>query len=435
LFANIHYNFKNNHIYLWEYDKNGQRNLIEEQYKPYCFVKDKNGTYKDLFGNPCRLKEFDDYYAQKEYVKNYPTYEGDIDPDSRFLIDRYHDVDLLANLPPLCIHIIDIETRGDEGFPKSSNIKDEILCITIFSTHDKKFHTFGTQPYSGKEETEYIHCSDEKDLLKQYFKWHRSHYPDVITGWYVDKFDIPYIMDRAIMLFGEIFMKKYSPVNEVEIQIGETYKDYRVSGISILDYKNLYSKYTMNEQESYSLNYISKVELGKEKLKYEGSLADLWRDDWTKFIDYNIHDVQLVKELDERLGFITLTQVQSYFSRVPMNKIDSSIRKFDNYLLTILKPLNIVLPTSVRKEKVEIPGGYVADVCNGFFKNIVSFDFLSLYPHIMFALNLSPETYFGKIIPVNKTKHKILADNEIMYTNIDLQSIVDGEDYILEVYE
>jgi len=431
LFANIYYNFHNNHIYLWEYDKEGNRQLIEVPYVPYCYIPDKNGSFKDLFGKSCRRKEFSDYGAQREYTKNYESFEGDITPDSRFLIDKYHDKDLLSNLPELNIHFIDIEVSHDDGQPKSGNIKDEILLITVYSSKTKIYHTFGTKNYTGKEKIEYHHCDDEKELLKQYFKWHRSNYPDIITGWFSNRFDIPYILDRTFMLFGEGFLKKYSPVNEVEQRISEDYKDYIICGITLLDYMDLDSKYTQNERESHKLDYVAKSILGYGKLEYEGSLSQLWKDDWNKFVDYNVHDVRLVKEIDERSAFITLTQVQSYFSRVPFHRVDSAMKKFENYLMTLLKSENIVLPTAVRKEKESIPGGYVKETIVGFFRRLISGDFTSLYPHLMFALNLSPETFVGKIGLTTGDKQKDLADNGLMYPCLDVPSLVDEDWYEL----
>lgn len=428
MFANIHYSYNKNLISLWEYNSDGQRNLIEEKYISYCYVGDPNGNFKDLYGKTCRRKEFADYMAQREFVKNYETFEGDIAPDSRFLIDRYYNTDLLQSPPELDIHILDIEVSHNNGMPKSDVIEDEILLITVYSTKTKTWHTFGTKNYTGSKKVEYHHCEDEKDLLKQYFKYHRSSYPDVLSGWFSSRFDYPYILDRAIILFGEGFLKKYSPVGDIELKNFGDYKEYNIGGIAQLDYIDLYKKYSVNESESYKLNYIAQKELGKGKLAFEGSLNELWKEDWNKFVDYNIEDVELVKEIHERLDFIGLTQSQAYLSKVPLNKVDSAIRKFDNYLLSVLKPLNIVLPTAKRRDEVSIPGGYVSEIQRGFYKYITSYDFTSLYPHLMFALNLSPETFVAVVEPLNE-KHKILLDNGIIYTHIDLESILDNEEF------
>lgn len=283
-YANVFFARKKdgNKIYLYEYDENGQRQLIEEDYKPYCYVPSKDGEYKDLLGNPCKRKDFDSYYdQQKPYVKEHKTYEGDVMPEDRFLIDRYHDKNILDNIPTLNIHVIDIETDSSKGFPQAERIEDEILLITVYSNITKKYHVFGTQDYTPKaKNVEYNYCDDERELLKKYFRWHIQNFPDVITGWNSKGFDIPYVLDRTLH-YSKSMYKRYSPFKNVRettgIFKGMENREYIVAGITQLDYLHLYREFSINESESYTLNHISHIELGEEKLKFDGTLFSLWK--------------------------------------------------------------------------------------------------------------------------------------------------------------
>lgn len=413
MFANVHYNYHTNQIHFWEY-KNGIKTLYKEDYSAYCFVHDKEGDYTDIFGKACKRVNFRNYKRQRDYADSRPTLEGDIQPADRFIIDRYHDKDILSDIPNLHVHFMDIETKADKGFPEASRLEDEITLITVYSSKEKKYISFGIKPYTALDDNvEYHHCKDERDLLKKYFRWHRRDFPDVITGWHSNYFDIPYILDRAELLCGETFAASFSPVKSIRLKHFGM-REYEVSAIVLLDYKVLYQDYSINERSSYKLDNIAEIELGEKKLTFDGHIKDLWKTDWNRYVNYNIKDVALIIRFDEKFDFIKLTQVQAYMSKVPLNKVNSSIKKLDNYLISLLKPDKVVVPTAKRQEKVKFPGGFVAKPIRGLHKNIVSFDYTSLYPHIMFSLNLSPETFVGEI-----TNEYSMPYKDLDFTKID----------------
>lgn len=431
MFANIYFNYRKNSIHLWEYDKDGVRQEIVDEYKPYAYIYDKSGKYHDLYGKPCKRKEFPDVKTQKEFVKSWDTLEGDISPECRYIVDRYYDKDLLSYIPKLNMHIVDIEVDSTIGFPIVDNPICQIYLISIYSTKTNKITTFGTKEYQGKLPIDYIYCRDEKELLQSYFKWHSKDYPDVISGWNSYGFDIPYIIERAKFIINESFIDKYSPVHDVQIKEYEQ-KFIDIGGIVQLDYIDLYKTYNLVEQESYRLDYIAQQELGEKKLKYVGTLDKLREDDWYKYVEYNVKDVYLVKKLHDKFDFITLVQGQAYLNKVPLDKVNSAMRKFDGYLMSLLKPLKIVLPTAKRQEGEIIPGGYVKDVRSGFYKHVATYDYTSLYPSIMFALNLSNETYVGKIELTTGKKQMVQADNGEWYPFLDLENIIDDDIYSMK---
>lgn len=421
-FSNIFYDYKTGKIHLWEY-LNGAREHVEEEYKPYCYLYDNNGEFRDINGKKCKKKEFETWSNQKNYVEKYTnrTLEGDISPEDRFLIDRYAHIPEITDFPIFNIHYIDIECKADKGFPSATNIDNEITLISIYSTVTKKIYVFGAYDYTPTDKfVEYIWCEDEMDLLKKYFRWHKENMPDVITGWNCEGFDIPYILNRGKYIISETFTNRYSPINIVR---DNRNGGYDIAGISVLDYLNLYKQFAINQRESYSLDYISNTELGEGKVKFDGSLNELMTKDWKRYVEYNIKDVMLVKRLEDKLGYIKLVQGQSYACRVPLKRYGSSIRKFDNYLMSLLKPKKLVVPTAMRHEMSSIPGGYVSEPQVGYFKHVVGYDFTSLYPHIIMALNISPDSYIGTldgnhtefdIYKIEENKHYHLEGKEVL---------------------
>lgn len=297
-YANVYFSRKKtgDTIYLYEYDKNGQRQLIEEEYESYCYIPSDDGDYKDLLGNPCKKKVFDSYYGdQKPYVKDKTTYEGDLAPADRFIIDRYHDKNILENIPQLHIHFIDIETDSSKGFPDATRLSDEILLITVYSNVTKKYHVFGIKDYTPEaDNVEYNYCEDERELLKKYFKWHTQNFPDIITGWNSKWFDIPYILDRTLH-YSENMHKRYSPFKNVREVVNPRVtfnnREFDVAGITQLDYLDMFKEFSINESESYTLNHISHKELGEEKLKFDGTLFTLWKGEM---------DVDVNEEYDQK---------------------------------------------------------------------------------------------------------------------------------------
>jgi DNA polymerase elongation subunit (family B) len=414
MFSNIYFNTKKNIIHLWEYDKEGVRTHHEIDYTPYAYVYDDKGTYKDLYGKSCRRKEFSDIWSQKEYVKNYATLEGDIQPECRYIVDRYYADDLLAYLPKLHMHIVDIETSAD-GFPIYNKPECKIYLISVYSTKSGRTTTFGLNEYHGNSDVDYVFCKTEEDLIKNYFKFHRSDYPDILSGWFCDQFDFPYIIQRAGYLLGESFTEKFSPVGDVRLRERDDRTIVEIGGITILDYMQLYKDYSKKEMDAYRLDYISEQELGDKKVPYEGTLDEFRIRDWNGFTDYNIKDVNLVKRIDDKFKFVNLIQGLAYLNRVPLGKVESTSKLVDGYLLSTCKPMNIVLPTAKKNHSSgKIPGGFVMEIKRGFYPKVATYDFKSLYPSIIFALNLSPEMFVGKITMLDGTS----------FTDIDLEQLI-----------
>jgi DNA polymerase elongation subunit (family B) len=384
----------------------GRRVKLKLDYNPTLYIPtDQPSKFKDIHGRtlgsvqPGTMRDCRDFVKQYKDVQNFEIY-GQQRYEYAFLADKFpNDVDW--DISKLLIANIDIEVASENGFPDPTDANEEVVSIAM--RIGKKFVVLGCGDYNNtNKNVEYIKCHDEAYLLKRFMTIWSADYPDIITGWYVKFFDIPYLINRMIKLFGEEFAKKISPWNyfserTIVIQ-GREQRSYVPSGIAILDYKELYTKFAPQgaSQESYTLNSICALELGERKLDYEeyGSLHTLYRDNYQLFIDYNIRDVTLVGLLEDKLKLIELALTLAYDSRSNYDDVFTQVRMWDNIIYNHLLKKNIIIPpTKFTGKDSAYVGAYVKDPIIGMHEWIASFDLNSLYPHLIMQFNISPDMF------------------------------------------
>ena len=401
-----------NDIYLRGYE-NGQRVQHIIPYKPFLFVHTKGTSptqYRNLKGTPVDRIDFGSVSEARDFIKRYGEVSGmTIYGMNNFVgpfINDYYPGSIDYDPKQISIVNIDIEVAADQGFPDIATANKPITAITM-----KKNDTFvvlGCGEFvTDDPKIKYMNCKDEQELLIKFLDVWRSKWfaPDVVTGWNVEFFDIPYIINRIKRVLGESMAKKLSPweiIHEKEVAVGtrKAQMTYTPLGISILDYMQLYKKFSFTMQESYSLNYIANAELGEKKTDYSefDSLFDLYKKDYQKFIEYNIRDVELVARLDDKLKFIEQVFALAYDGKVNYQETFTTVRMWDTIIHNYLLSKNIVVPQmKVGNKEEKIIGGYVKDPQVGMHKWVVSFDLNSLYPHIIMQYNISPETYVGRV--------------------------------------
>tara|TARA_R110000772_G_scaffold2311_6_gene7997 strand:- start:726 stop:3236 length:2511 start_codon:yes stop_codon:yes gene_type:complete len=391
------------------YDDEGKRFSYKEPCEPYLFVAPYNGPsdYKTLDGRSVKRIDFESPREAQSYIaanKDMANREVFGLPmfGYTFINDTYkdfvkYDADLVRGLN------FDIEVAADEGFPDINAAEKEVTAIT-FKYKDRTV-AFGCQPYKPKnKKVLYLHCDNEAMLLTKFVECFRAVDPDYLTGWNIEGFDIPYIINRIKKIVGDDLANKLSPFGILKERIvemhGKENKLYDIVGVSTLDYMQLYKKFKLVMQESYSLNHIAHVELGEKKLDYSehDSLFDLYLHDWEKFMDYNIQDVELVERLDDKLKYIEQALAIAYDAKVNYQDVFTSVRLWDVIIHNYLLDKNIVVPHLKIEDRTRgIEGGYVKDPHIGMHKWVVSFDLNSLYPHLIMQYNISPETWKGKI--------------------------------------
>ena len=337
----------------------------------------------------------------KDFIKTYenamPVY-GQTNYAYQYIEENYKG-DVKFDSDQMKIVAIDIETANEEsGFPHPKYANEEILLITIMDLKTKSTKIFGSRPYDGKHNNDFVLCRDENQLLQQFVMHWQQRIPDIVTGWNIDNFDIPYIINRLFRTVGEDYVKKLSPwsvINERTKKVNNVEQQtYDILGVSSLDYIELYKKYSKKNQESYRLDHIAFVELDERKLDHSqwNTFKEFYSNDWTMYVDYNYHDVLLIDKLDEQLKFIELQLTMAYTAKINHEEAFSPVRLWDSTIYHYLIKKNIIIPNKDRNVKQELMGAYVKTPITGLHKWIASFDLASLYPHLIMQYNISPET-------------------------------------------
>lgn len=422
---------------LFTWDEEGNRTRLDCSFAPYLYIEDPNGSHTSIFKTKLRRKSFETQYDRSKFVKNSGIKRlfYNYNCTQQFLIDTYwehNETDDFSKYP-LKIVYLDIETcsslineedveydeDGEEidarGFPKVTEANHEINVITCYDTLSKKFHTFGSKPYTNKnKDVIYYYCKDETELLQKFLKYWSDDYPDIVTAHNGEFFDFPYIANRITRILGEDYTKELSPVGNVYFrqifgQFGQTQQRLCIDGVSLLDYLDVYKRFILQPRESYRLDSIAEIELGENKLDFgDQNLFALAKNDWDKFVDYNIQDVNLLVKLEAKLQFLGLVRMLAYIGCTTFESAMGSISVIGGALAINAKQKNLVTHTFIRGDGSGTnPGAYVADPKQGINKNIVSFDANSLYPNVMITLNISSETKIGKIIETTPDQVKI----------------------------
>lgn len=421
MYQNVFYDKGTKIAHIWD-DKNG---YITFPFIPYAYKKSSTGEHTSLFGDKLERITF--------FSKDDPKlFEADVAETTRILIDMYTDSDSVSTGHN--IMFFDIEVEMDSGLPDTDKAENEITSIAVYFTNSKKYTVFvldkdnsGSKTKLDDSSVDLISCLTEKELLRKFFDLYEQNKPTIITGWNCDMFDVPYLFNRTKNLLGKREALRFSPIKE------HFFSPYRnrffFGGVSILDYLSVYKKFTYTQLPSYSLDAVSKKELGRGKVEYEGNLDELKKKDLKKFIEYNITDVELVIKLNEKLQFIDLIQGICHVGHVPYEDYMYSSKYLEGAVLTFLKRRGIVAPNKPadRREKMaavrdsgdeKFIGAYVKDPIVGKYEWIYDLDLTSLYPSIIMSLNISPENKIGKIENWNAEEY---------VKNIDKEYIVDGQ--------
>ena len=295
--------------------------------------------------------------------------------------------------------------RKYDNFPQPEDPTHTVNVITCYDNFSKKFHTFGLNPYENKADNViYHHCKNERALFIKFIEYIESDFPDILSGWNSEFFDIPYIINRIERLLGQEYVNRLSPTGQVYDRMmrgkfGREVKRYYISGVACIDYLDIYKRFCLKLRESYKLDAIGEAELGERKVDYGGiNLATLSETDWDTFVKYNIQDVNLLVKLEEKLQYVSLLRMLSYVGLTTLESAMGTISVINGALTIKARKRKEIISTFVRPQtEGKNPGAYVAEPKHGFKGSVVSFDANSLYPNVMIALNLSPETKVGKL--------------------------------------
>ena len=404
--------------------ENGQRIQRKFKFSPTLYVVSNQITeHKTLDGRYAKPIRFDTVGQARDFKDKYKDVENfEVHGYDRFLyqyISEEFSNEVEYDLKTLKITSLDIEVACENGFPNVRECAEQLLAITVQDYQTRKLKVFATRDYHNtRKDVDFIYCDDEKHLLQCFLAYWQTDFPDVLTGWNVELYDVPYICGRLERLFGEKELRMMSPwgmVKSEEIEIkGRTNILYNLMGINVLDYMDLYKKFTYTNQESYRLDHIAFVELGQKKLdhsEYE-NFKDFYTKDWQKFIDYNIKDVELVLQLEEKMKLLELAVALAYDAKVNLKDVYYQVRMWDTLIYNFLRQRNIVVPPTKRSGKDQkYAGAYVKEPIAGKYDWVVSFDLNSLYPHLIMQYNISPETLWESRHP-SANVERLLAQTD-----------------------
>jgi len=387
------------------------------EFKPTLFIPSKTKTeYVTLDGKyvspvkPGGIKDCRDFIEQYSSVEGMKIY-GFERFMYQFLSNEYPG-QIEYDRDKIKLWSLDIETASENGFPKPDLADEEVLLITLKNFKSKKIITFGSREWERtRDDVEYILCDNEVDLLLNFIEWWNTVQPEVITGWNVELFDITYLCNRIKKKCGVKNLKRLSPwgiINQDEVRVQTRINQrYEITGVTIIDYLDIYKKFTYTNRESYRLDVIADIELGQKKLDHSefDTFKDFYTNGWNKFVDYNLVDVDLVDRLEEKMKLIDLVMLMAYDAKCNYVDTFQQVRLWDVIIFNYLKEKNIVLPMLERTQKDDkYAGAYVKEPVPGSYDYVVSYDLNSLYPSLIRFLNISPETLLDETLTLDVDK-------------------------------
>ena len=414
---------------------NGKR--IYQDYPAWrtFYVRDDSGSHRSIHGEKVRqvkVKRKKDLHKELRMHSDRKIYESDIKPEIRCLAENY----LGKDSPKLNVAFFDIEVDFDaaRGFAPPEDPFMPITAITVALQWTGQLVTFVIPPEHMREgdgldeaqrlcdkfEDTFLYLS-EADLLNDFLALIED--ADVLSGLNSEGFDIPYTLNRIVRVLSKSHTRKLClwdlyPTPKKLIKFGKEQTSYNLLGRIHLDYLELYRKYTYHEMHSYSLDAIGEYELDERKIAYEGTLDQLYNQDFYKFIEYNRQDTALLDNLDKKLRFIDIANEIAHDNTVNIQTTMGAVAVTESAIINEAHRRGMVVPDRKRRswdtedddyeptreeeeaaEAQKAAGAFVADPQKGLQKWVAGIDINSLYPSIIRALNMSPETITAQLRP------------------------------------
>ncbi|WGH49721.1 DNA polymerase [Alishewanella phage vB_AspM_Slickus01] len=414
----------------------------------YLFVPNNGGKtdFVNMRNQPMKKLTFDELPEMQKYAKNFSgVHESDVHIEYKFILDNFMNSSTEC---PVNIGFYDIEVDFDldegKGYP---SIRDPFGAINAISLFDDNRKTFVMLMLTGTNieltdsefpiESHTFLC--EKQLL-QYFCKKVIKDIDLLTGWNVIEFDLNYIMERLILLFGskraasmlcrnEHNARKIEYVNEN----GEEIWRWELVGRKHLDMMQVYKKFKPKSLESFSLSSVCMFELNEDKQEYDGDLGELYRENPQKFFEYSLHDSRLLFKLNKKLNLMAIVVLFTRESCVFMDDVTGTVKPIEHAFLRFCRQEgNIVLPDKKHHDKEEFRGAVVYDTLCGLHKWLFSIDLTGLYPSIMIMLGLSSENLMMQLCENDLDYYRVLERQ-----NVDVKFVWEetGEVLVMKAYE
>lgn len=422
-----------------ERDENRKRVTVDYPAKYNFYYEDPKGKYKSIFGDSLSKVSCKNTKIFKHELKNHKDkklFESDLNPTFSCLSDNYKNLDA----PKLNVCFWDIETDIDpvRGYATTSDPFMPITAISMYLQWEDALITLAVPPNAHSIESATSLLKDipnvflfenDAELLKVFLDLIQN--VDVLSAWNGSAYDLPFCINRIIKVLGKDYIKKFclwdqEPVKREYEKYGKTNFTYDLIGRVHLDSLDLYKKFTYEERHSYSLDAISEYEIHEHKIPYDGSLYELYNNDFLKFIEYNRQDTTLLNKLDKKLKFIELANAIAHENTVLLPTTLGAVAVTDQAIINEAHELGLVVPNKKKlsKSDTQAAGAYVAYPKKGEHRSIGSIDINSLYPSLIRSLNMSPETIIGQIRLTN-TENYIANQMKATVIDIDNDELID----------
>src|SRR5210317_1018892 len=395
--------------------RDGKRHYQDYQAKYTFYYEDPKGKYKSIFGDPLVrvvCKNTKDFRKELAINKGKNMFESDVNPIFQCLSENY----LNQDAPKLNVAFFDIETDFDpeRGFADPSDPFMPITAITVHLQWMDALITLALPPKTlsmeqAKEEVkewgqDVILFDNEGDMLQAFLDLIED--SDILTGWNSEGYDIPYTVNRVSRVLSKDDTRRFClwkqlPKKREYEKYGKQAETYDLIGRVHLDSLELYRKYTYEERHTYRLDAIGEMEVGEKKTVYEGTLDQLYNNDFRTFIEYNRQDVALLDKLDKKLRFIDLSNELAHANTVLLQTTMGAVAVTEQAIINEAHHRGLQVPNRPKRddENTAAAGAYVAFPKVGVHKWIGSMDLNSLYPSVIRALNMAPETIVGQLRP------------------------------------
>jgi len=392
---------------------NGKRVFREYPANYLFYYDDPKGKYRSIYDEPVskfQSKSGKEFYKELRIHSNKRIYESDFNQVFRCLEDHYKG----SEAPELNVAFFDIEVdfHKTKGFSPPEDPFNPITAISIYLNWLGQNITLAIPPKHmsmenanavANEFENTIIFEKETDLLNTFLDIIDD--ADVLSGWNSEGFDIPYTVNRITRVLSKNDTRRFClwdryPKSRTFERYGAEQTTFDLFGRVHVDYMQLYRKYTYEERHSYSLDAISEYELGDQKVPYDGTLDQLYNQDFKKFIEYNRQDTMLLAKLDSKLKFLDLANAIAHENTVLIQTTMGAVAVTEQAIINEAHERGMVIPN--RPERLsgtdsQAAGAYVAYPKKGLHRDVGSIDINSLYPSAFRALNMAPETIVGQI--------------------------------------
>ena len=393
----------------------GNREFKEYPTNYVLYYEDPKGKHRSLYNTSVTKfssRKQGEFEKEKRIHSNRRLFESDVPIVFRCLSENYLKIDA----PKLHTCFFDIEVDFDpaKGFsPPSDPFNpvtavslyldwlDQLVCLAVPPSH----MTYETAQEAIKDFPDTMLFRTEKELFDVFFTLIED--ADVLSGWNSEGYDIPYMVNRVTRVMSKDDTRKFCllgqyPKKRTYERFGKEEETFDLVGRIHLDYLALYKKYNYESRHSYKLDAIGEMEVGEKKTEYEGSLDQLYNKDFKTFIEYNRQDTLLLKKLDDKLQFIELANQMAHENTVLLPTVMGSVAMIEMAIMNEAHERGVVVPNKIRQNINTVSegtaaGAYVMTPKKGLHDWIGSVDINSLYPSVIRALNMAPETIVGQV--------------------------------------